>query len=810
MDAAEIQLALQKLNVLGRVLYVAAHPDDENTNLISYWANGSLFDSAYLSLTRGDGGQNLIGAELREQLGLIRTQELLAARRLDHGQQFFSRANDFGYSKSPEETLRIWDREKILADTVWVIRKFRPDVIVTRFMTEDSPTHGHHTSSARLAVEAFTAAADPARFPEQLRYVQPWKATRIVWNTSRFFFTTRNIPFDPSAYLGLDVGGYQPLLGKSYPEIASASRSQHKSQGFSVPTERGARTEYFKLLEGAPATKEPFEAIDTTWARVPKATGMAAKIQAVIAAYSPANPAASAPGLLEVRRALAPLADNNWASQKRNEVDGLIAACLGLHLEAATEKASARPGENLALQAEVINRSTVPVRFLSMRFPVTDETIAVDTDLVAGQLLAKKATAKLPASMPLTQAYWLRQPGTVGTFAVEDQALIGLPENPPAFPVEVTLGIGGEKITYTLEASYRSVDPAEGETIVPLIVAPPVFVEFPKHVFVFSEAKARSFDVRVVASAESFDGEIALEAPAGWKVEPASAKVQIRGAEKEAILLFKIVPPSASSEGMLHASITPAGGTKSPAHSRQRIRYGHIPTQTLIPVAEAKLTRVEMGNNARLIGYLPGAGDAIPESLSEIGAEVKVLGPADMKAASLARYDAVILGVRAYNVQERLDVWSPELIAYAKSGGVVIAQYNTTPTPKAENFPYPLKIGRDRVTDEDAEMRILAPTHPVMTTPNKIGAADFAGWVQERGLYFPNEWDPGWTPILSSNDPKEKPLDGGLLVAKVGDGYFVYTGYSFFRQLPAGVPGAYRLFANMISLGGAKRAAPLP
>ena len=305
MNAAEIRLALEKLNVLGRVLYVAAHPDDENTGLIAYWANGALYDAAYLSMTRGDGGQNLIGPELREQLGVIRTQELLAARRLDHGQQFFTRANDFGFSKSVGETLRIWDREKILADTVWVIRKFRPDVVVTRFALEDDATHGHHTASAQLAQEAFRAAADPKRFPEQLKFVQPWQPTRLLWNTSQFFFRARNIPFDPTGLIAVEAGGYQPLLGKSYPEIAAASRTMHKSQGFGVDIERGARTEYFKFLEGKPVEGgNLFSGIDTTWARVPQRRASRRKSAGSLPSYDMTQPAKSVPALLELRKLL--------------------------------------------------------------------------------------------------------------------------------------------------------------------------------------------------------------------------------------------------------------------------------------------------------------------------------------------------------------------------------------------------------------------------------------------------------------------------------------------------------------------------
>ncbi|MDQ3118320.1 MAG: PIG-L family deacetylase, partial [Verrucomicrobiota bacterium] len=532
MNAAQIRLALEKLNVLGRVLYVAAHPDDENTGLIAFWANASLYDAAYLSLTRGDGGQNLIGPELGDQLGVIRTQELLAARRIDGGRQFFTRANDFGFSKSSAETLRIWDREKILADTVWAIRKFRPDVIVTRFPADDDKTHGHHTASAQLAQEAFKIAADPKRFPEQLKFVQPWQPTRLLWNSSSFFFRARNIPFDPTGLILLEAGGYQPLLGKSYAEIDAASRTMHKSQGFGVSIERGEQKEYFKFLEGQPVEKENlFSGIDTTWSRVPKASGLSEKIQTVLAGYDVKQPAASVARLLELRKSLKDLDFEFWAREKLADVEGLIAACLGLHLEVASEKIAAQPGENLAFQLEAINRSAVPVKWKSLRL-LGDET-AVDAALPEGTLVTRKASVRLPETLPFTQPYWLRDAGTAGTFAVGDQTLIGLPENPPAFAVEFTIEVGGQDIVYRLEPRFRKVDRVEGETSKPLVIAPPVFVELPRPVFVFGNSDPKTLNVRVISSSEKVTGQIALEAPHGWEVEPPAAPVELYGLESE-------------------------------------------------------------------------------------------------------------------------------------------------------------------------------------------------------------------------------------------------------------------------------------
>src|SRR6266436_6728367 len=369
MSGGEIQLALQKFNVLGRVLYLAAHPDDENTNLMAFWANGSLYDTAYLSITRGDGGQNLIGPELRERLGIIRTEELLDARRIDHAQQFFTRATDFGFSKTAEETMRFWDHDKILADVVWVVRNFRPDVMVTRFSPEDQLTHGHHTASAILAQEAFSAASDPNRFPEQLAFVKPWHPTRLVWNTSSFFFSNRNLPFDPTGLTVLEAGGYNPLLGKAYTEIAAASLSMHKSQGVGSPPRRGVRKEYLKPLEGQPMTNFVFEGVDTSWSRIPNSEPIAAEIRQIISKFDPADPEASMPELLKLRQAMSGVQDESWIPEKKAELDKIIAALLGLHVEASTATEAFTPGQTATIKLEAINRSNVPLTLQEVLFP---------------------------------------------------------------------------------------------------------------------------------------------------------------------------------------------------------------------------------------------------------------------------------------------------------------------------------------------------------------------------------------------------------------------------------------------------------
>ncbi|HEY4258163.1 MAG TPA: PIG-L family deacetylase [Candidatus Udaeobacter sp.] len=800
MDAGEIQLAMQKLNVLGRVLYIAAHPDDENTNLMAFWANGSLYDSAYLSVTRGDGGQNLLGPELGERLGVIRTEELLDARRIDHAKQFFTRAIDFGFSKTAEETLRIWDHDKILADVVWVVRKFRPDVMVTRFSPEDQLTHGHHTASAILAQEAFSAAGDPNRFPEQLAFVKPWQATRLVWNTSPFFFKNRNLPFDPTGLTVLEAGGYNPLLGKAYTEIAAASLSMHKSQGVGSPPRRGERKEYFKLLEGQPMTSSLFEGVDTNWSRVPNSEAVAADIRQIISKFNPADPVASVPDLLKLRQIMSGIQDQSWVPEKTAALDQIIAACLGLHVETSTATEAFTPGQTATIKLEAINRSNVPVTLQDIRFPITGASTKIDAALPENELVTKDLSCMIPDNTPYSQPYWLRKHGTLGAFAVDDQKLIGLPENPPALPVEIALQINGQELRYIVDTKYRTVDPVAGEVRRALVIAPPAFANVMNSVFVFPTNQPKPVSAHVTAATGPVKGELKLAVPKRWEVSPASVPIDLKSADAETAGTFTVKPPDQNSEGTLRAIVSINGRDYS--FERVRISYPHIGVQTLMPPAEAKLVRADIRKKGDRIGYIPGAGDDVPESLRQIGYSVKILSEPEITAKNLAQFSAVVLGIRAYNTQDRISNWLPELFDYVKQGGVVIAQYNTLAELKTNQLaPYPLEISRNRVTDENAEVRILAPNHPLMTTPNKITSKDFEGWVQERGLYFPNKWDSTWTPILSCNDPKEKPLDGGLLVAKSGKGFFIYTSYSWFRQLPAGVPGAYRLFANMLSLG---------
>ncbi|WBO85103.1 PIG-L family deacetylase [Hymenobacter yonginensis] len=813
-SSSEILLGLKKLNVLGSALYVAAHPDDENTRLIAYLANGRLVETGYLSCTRGDGGQNLIGPELREGLGVIRTQELLAARRIDGGRQFFTRANDFGFSKTPEETFTIWDKEQVLADMVWVIRQRRPDVMITRFPPDGRAGHGHHTASAMLAIEAFSAAADPKRFPEQLQYVQPWQAKRLLWNTGSFFVKAGE---DMSGYLKLDAGGYNSLLGQSYGEIAARSRSQHRSQGFGSSAQRGEALEYFQPLKGDKATTDLFEGVDMTWNRVPGGAAIGKMIDEVIRKYDPANPSASVAGLLKVRMALHNAAKQEfWTKDKLSSTETLLKACMGLHLEASAMQVQVASGQPAVVNLDIVsrgpdaNRKVNFVRLESVRFPEAGQDSTIGRFLDREKLLTVRKKLVMSASESLTEPYWLSQAGTVGLYSVPNQLQRGRPENQPAATVKVKMhvsqmqGVSGatDTITFTVPVQYKSTDPVEGEKYRPLTVVPPVMVNVGGHAYVFADNQPKTVPVTLRAGKAGVRGTLALSLPKGWTAEPASIPFELGTKDAEQTVQFRVQPGAGAQEGKseLRAVATVDGQAYSRGY--QTIAYTHIPTQTLFPEAVAPLVKLDLRRKGQEIGYLMGAGDEVPDALRQIGYTVTLLKPEDLTEQNLRRFDAVVLGVRAYNTLDRLKTLQPTLLKYVEQGGNLVVQYAVSRgTVLPQIGPYPLTLSTDRVTVENAPVTFLNPTQPLLNTPNKITSKDFEGWVQEQGLYYPSQWDPKYQTVISSNDPGEKAKESAILVADYGKGHYIYTGLSLFRELPAGVPGAYRLLTNMVSLG---------
>ncbi len=799
-DAADILLKLKKLNFLGSALYVAAHPDDENTRLIAWLSNERLARTAYLSLTRGDGGQNLVGAEIREGLGVIRTQELLAARRIDGGMQFFSRANDFGYSKSAEETQKIWDRDEVLSDVVWVFRQFKPDVIITRFPPDQRAGHGHHTTSAIFAEEAFRLAADRSKYADQLKYVDTWQPKRLYTNTGRWWHP--NISGDEPGVLTVDVGKYSALLGESYTEIAARSRSQHKSQGFGATGSRGETREFLEFRTGEDAKEDLFEGIDTSWGRVRGGKSIEKDINAAIEQYNPANPAGILPQLLSARDKIIALEDAHWRAIKVDEVEFLIRAVLGLYLEVTASDHVVAPGDITELTVEAINRSAADVRFRSIHYAGMADSVLNTAMLNNGRMRFKKKIT-IPEDHNWSQPYWLREQGTQGMYSVKERALRGTPENAPALAITFKLEVSGKPFSFDVPVVYKWNDPVDGEQYRPFCIAPPVFVNIAEAVYIFPSQESKEIELTVKAGRAGIAGALTLDLPDGWQSAPAKHDIALKQKHEEAKYVFKILPPEKQSVGDVKALISVDGQTYD--YSLQIVEYDHIPTQMLLPRASSRVVKIDIEKRGDLVGYIQGAGDAIPAALREIGYEVWEMKEEEITPENLARLDAVILGIRALNTNERINFYMDDLLDYVKNGGTMITQYNTSFRLKTNDFaPFPLKLSRARVAEEDAQVRILRPDHPVLNSPNKITISDFDGWVQERGLYFPNEWDEKYEAILSSNDTGEKPLDGGLLVAEYGKGYFIYSGYSWFRELPAGVPGAFRLFVNMVSLGNEK------
>jgi LmbE family N-acetylglucosaminyl deacetylase len=809
-DAAQLQLALTKLTRLGSALYVAAHPDDENTAFISYISNGRLFRAGYLAMTRGDGGQNLLGDEKGELLGVIRTQELLGARRIDGGEQYFSRAVDFGYSKNPEETLAIWNHDLMLADVVWNIRRFQPDVIVTRFPTTGEGGHGHHTASAILAGEAFAAAADPTKFPEQLQYVTVWQPKRLLWN--RFSFGRQPAPDDPALAksLRVDLGDYNPVLGRAYTEIAAESRSMHKSQGFGAAERRGTLINYFDLIAGTPAEKDLFDGIDTSWSRYAGGDAIGKVLQQAADTFDPGHPAKTLPLLLQAHDLMDRLAAtdawstrvNPWIDVKRRELLEAIRACAGLSIDVAAADSSVTPGAAINVSVTVVNRSDYPFTLQTIGSRYADPSKGVGAALKNNVPVKTDVTIKLPADFRVSQPYWLQQPPTKGSFVVTDQKLIGLPENPPAIPIVVTLQDNAmHTILFTVPAVFRWTDAVRGERVRNVDVVPEVTANLGAHVYLFPDAQARPVTVWMRNFGAEGPVSVRLVTQNGWTADPTSQVVTFKNKGDEARATFNLTPPKGETTGMVGAQIELTNGKKINVGITD-IDYPHIPPQRVFGDAFAKVVRVNVKKVGNRIGYIAGAGDEVPNALRQVGYDVTMISDDDLDRGDFAKYDAIVTGVRAYNARPRMKLAHAKLMEYVKNGGTLVVQYNSlSPQPLLVDppGPYPFKVTNDRVTVEEAPVTVLKPDHPLLNTPNKIVPSDWNDWVQERGLYYTKDWDPRYQTIIATNDPGEPSRPGGELYARYGKGVFIYTSYAWFRQLPAGVAGAYKLFVNLVS-----------
>jgi len=794
LDAAEIQTALQKLNVLGSVLYIAAHPDDENTSALAYFSKGQYLRTAYLSLTRGDGGQNLIGPEKGAEIGIIRTQELLAARRIDGGEQYFTRAIDYGYSKTLDETLSFWGKEAVLGDIVWIIRTFRPDIIITRFPVESSSGHGHHTASGLLVKEAFRAAADPCQFPEQLDLVAPWQAQRLFWNSWR---PSRQ---EMEKAVRIDVGEFNPLLGSSYTEIAARSRSMHKSQGFGSTGRRGTRYDYFQLIDGSPTEKDLFEGIDISWARVPGGRKLGQKLKEIAEKFYPQDPTRSLPKLLDAYAELEKLEKTAWILPKKKELLRAIQSCAGLWVEAISTDFAASPGDEILVNTTLVNRSDLRFRIQEISFPGIESFSGEDAPLENNIPVSFKSSLRIPEDYPISQPFWLRDKPENALFSVSEQALIGLAENAPSIQAKVKLLCQGNLLEFLVPVLYRWTDRVNGEIYRPFEIRPPVTLKLEDKVKVFAGQGSQDIHVRIKSNSPEIHGSLRISGPSNWHVTPESIPFSLAAKYEELEASFRVTSPDNAEEAVLFAEAEIEGITFN--RSLVEISHPHIKRQVYFPESKLKAVKLDIKRRGDRIGYIMGSGDEVPEGLRNLDYAVTMLGDEELGSADLGQYDAIITGIRAYNTRERIKTFQPRLLKYVQDGGTLIVQYNVSRGLLTERIgPYPISLGRGRVSEENAAVTFLAPNHALLNFPNKITQKDFEGWVQERGLYFASEWDERYDSVLASHDSRESDLAGGLLYTQYGKGVFIYTGFSWFRQLPAGVPGAYRLFANLISAG---------
>ena len=829
-NSARILHEIEKLKHVGRVLYIAAHPDDENTQLIAYLANVKGIDVAYMSLTRGDGGQDLLGPEVREELGVIRTQELLMARATDGGQQFFSRANDFGFSKTAKETMHIWDSNEVLSDIVWEIRRFKPDIIITRFSPTYTKTHGHHQASAILAQRAFDAAANPTMFPEQLKYVSTWQAKTLFWNTSLRFFSDANP--DTSQMYHTNIGVYMPLLGKSVGEMAAESRSMHKSQGMGSSPTWGDNLDYYVCMKGEkPAGKDIFSDYNWDWNRIKGCENISKEVDKIINGFDMTHPEKSVDELISLRTKLTHYyssfdkvvpEDIDLVISKMEQIDEIILQCEGIYAEATSTNEFLPVGDSINAGLNIIVENPGNVTITSASLDISGRKIASFTnDIELKNNLYKTFSTKgyIPDTTSISGPYWLEEEHTIGMYKVDNQQLHGLPQNPPQVTAHVVYSIGSEKNNISIQKDLplfsKHTDPLRADVYSLARIVPPAVAIPQENLLVFADDKSKEIHIKIKSFIKGKAG-IELNTPSGWNIsrsdnDTASGinimsyhtviiadSIDMKGNGAEQTLICFIKPPKTSENASIGIYITMNGHTYN--RSFEDITYDHIPEQILLPKSQIKVMRMDVITHPKLIGYIQGAGDDIPQCLTEMGYKVEMISPAQLATSDLSKYDAIIAGIRAYNTVGELKYDNVRLMNYVKNGGNYIVQYNNNFRLVTDSIgPYYLRPANVRTTEEDCKITFLNPTNPVLNTPNKITQKDFDGWVQERGLYYPDKWDTThYVPLLEMNDAGEAPTKGALLVAHYGKGNFVYTGLAFFRELPAGIPGAYRLMANLI------------
>ncbi|WP_294264757.1 PIG-L family deacetylase [uncultured Chryseobacterium sp.] len=801
--SSEIYRELKTLKHLPKVLYLAAHPDDENTGLLSWLVNDQNLETGYLSLTRGDGGQNLLGTEQGAALGLIRTHELLEARKLDGAQQFFTRAIDFGFSKNTTDTFKQWDENSIIADVVWVIRKFRPDVIICRFPPTAAAGHGQHAASAVVAEKAFKLAGDKNAFPDQLKYANVWQPKRLLWNTFRF----GSVNTTAENQLKITVGQYDAQLGMGYGELAGLSRSLHKSQGAGTQSVAGIKTEYFTHVAGEPAKASLLDGIVKTWTSKGN-SDIDQALDKIISAFNFNNPDRSLPALLALRKKVMVIQDPELKKDKIKSLDQIILSCAGFMGEAVTNQPEAVAGDPYNFKLNLISRAENPVVLENIKWLNQSEN--VNRKLPKDSLLTIDHEIQIPVDTALTEPYWLAKPPVnAATFSVPNDTLIGLPEAESPLDVLLDLKIGTEKFQVKLPLSFKKLDPVRGDVVEALRIVPALELKFTQPLYLVKENEDLkvSLNIKVNSNKAFGNGKLNLmyngERLGGAQVSSLSGKE---------ITVDCMIPKAKlasipSNRLQLDADYVTDGINYN--KKQVLIQYPHLPSLQYFAPATVAVMKGDIRTTVKKIGYIKGAGDFIPEFLRIAGIQVDVLKDEDFygnpdsgigSQNKLSQYDAIVLGIRANNTEKKLGRWMPFLWAYVKAGGNLIMQYNTNQDATVSQLGmYKFNIANKRVTEENAAVTFLNPNHKLLNFPNRITADDFKGWVQERGAYFPDQWDAAYEPLFEMHDTGEEPLQGSTLYAKYGKGNFVYTPLAFFRQLPAGNTGAARLFMNFLS-----------
>ena len=790
------------LNQASTILYIAAHPDDENTRLISYLNNERNFRTAYLSLTRGDGGQNLIGNELKEQLGLIRTRELMEARKTDGGEQFFTRAYDFGYSKSPEETLKNWNADSILYDMVYVIRLLKPEFLITRFTSRPTPTHGHHTLSAILAEKAFDMAANPNVFKDQLTDgITPWQCKTLYFNASTFWNRDlENYAKNRDSFYMLEVGNFNALTGLSNNEIAGRSRTMHKSQGFGSAEAKGEQKEFLQFTKGIMPKKDsdPFfqnelNIADEAYLKV---------LQSLIDKFDFNHPENSVQSLVNLKKQLKQIKGlkPSVVSFKIQQIDELIAQCLGLHIELLAEKESYCQNENIPVTWNIYKRNQAPITFVGAQsnaafYFLKQDVIA--SDIPFNKLFAEKNAIETDLFFH-SKAHWLAQGKTDNLFNITPALGGHLPELQLGLYFQAQFVTFSDTIKIPVQVSHKIVDPVDGEISKGVMVLPAHEVSFSKKLMLFTNESKQELHVFVKPGKDV--KEIPISGVSG-NFTMKRDKPEMTLFKKDSIyhLTFSLSPEKNAQSGWFNFYLAPS------SYVFQKIDYKHIGRFYHFAPAKIKLVRVDLKTNQEKIAYIPGFGDETPEYLQEAGYDVTLLKPEEITLENLKPYAVLMIGVRVYNTSEVIGEKQNVILEYISQGGHVICQYQTANGLKSKNIgPYPFTIGRGRITEENASLNPIHANSSLLNFPNKITKSDYENWVQERGLYFVSEADSNYRFLFSGSDIGEKAQTGAVIYTNYGKGSFIYTGLSFFRQLPEGVPGAYRLFANFISYKNGK------